>query len=155
MRRALVAKAMLLITPTCPVRRQMLSPMWDVVLYSFYTSEHCEIKLLKGPNLIGCSSCSERNAGGRCCCCRHSGGRSTVHHGNFSVGSHGSDITGGWSVYVTMATCGGGVAGITATSHVTSWKDTPGHGMQSQCKAKQHQEGKNKREKRGKSQLQL
>lgn len=30
--------------------------------------------------------------------------------------------TGGWSVYVTMATCGGfgGVAGFTATSHVTS-----------------------------------
>lgn len=41
-----------------------------------------------------------------------------MHHGNFSVGNHGNDITGRWSIYATMATCSGGwgsVAGITAT----------------------------------------
>lgn len=95
----------------------------------------------KGANLIGCCSCSERNAGGGCSCCRNSGGRSTVHHGNFSVGNHGSNKTGGWSVYGTRwGTC----RESQQQAVVTSWRETPGCGMQPQSKAKQHR-GKGKR----------
>lgn len=81
-----------------------------------------ERKPLKGPNLIGGSCCSEGDAGGRSCCCRHSGGRSTVHHGHFRKGTMEATYGRVERFYVTMATCGGfgGVAGITATSHVTS-----------------------------------
>lgn len=86
-----------------PTRGQIQTPM--LIKHRFRVV--CKEQSCKLANLVGCGCCSEGNTCGRCCCCRHSGWRSTVHHGNFRKENQISKHTEECSRMGTRATRGG------------------------------------------------
>lgn len=96
----------------------------------------CKEQSCKLANLVGCGCCSEGNTCGRCCCCRHSGWRSTVHHGNFRKENQISKHTEECSSMGPERHVGGSLSmGHHSRKPQTS---LPARDMQPQCKAGQH-----------------